>query len=352
MTASPPDLTVVIPTLDEGEGLAHLLVQLGQVRDIVLDVVVSDGGSTDDTVALARSHGARVVRGPPGRGQQLNRGRRAARAPTLLFLHADSRLTTPTQLADALRVFQHAVLRHDGRAAGHFQLCFHDARGPAFTYYEALSALGRAQTVNGDQGLLVTASWFDALGGFDPTMAFLEDQDFGARVWAQGTWVLLPGRLQTSARRFLSEGVAERSIHNAVIMAFFHIRNPRSAQASVVGYRVQSRSRMLSVGPLAGAVARLLKAEPELVLPLAQYVNRHALWRAAFWLDVRAHGPKAAGHHPRLDAYDRLVAPLMHNALGDACCVGPMLLTAAMVGVTYAAREARAASTPAGEAVG
>ena len=56
------------------------------------EVVVSDGGSGDGTLEVARGLGARVVCGPPGRGGQLNRGAAAAAADLLLFLHADTRL--------------------------------------------------------------------------------------------------------------------------------------------------------------------------------------------------------------------------------------------------------------------
>ena len=319
-----PELSVIIPTLDEAGGLGGLLEQLAAEDAIDLEVVVADGGSVDQTVAIAESGGARVVSSAAGRGRQLNRGREAARAPLLLFLHADSRLTENGQVARAVAAFRAAS--EEPELAGHFQLRFQGTREPMFTYYEGLSALGRAQTVNGDQGLLIRASWLDALGGFDARLPFLEDQALGVRIFEAGAWVLLPGRLETSARRFAVEGLVERSIHNAFTMAFFSFDYQPFLTATPSRYPVQEQSRRLRMTPLFREVWSLIRREPRLLLPLARYVNRHALWRAAFWLDVRRHGDAAVRRHPRLDVHDRWIAPWMYGRLGDALCILPMLV--------------------------
>ena len=89
-------LTVVIPARDEE----------GKVRDAVLSarasararVVVVDGGSRDDTVRVARSSGATVVKSARGRARQMNAGAMATPSrggdadDVLVFLHADSTL--------------------------------------------------------------------------------------------------------------------------------------------------------------------------------------------------------------------------------------------------------------------
>jgi glycosyltransferase involved in cell wall biosynthesis len=88
---SPPILTVVIPTLDEVSTIGRCLDAIG--TDACVEVVVSDGGSTDGTVDVVRTNGrAHLLRGPAGRGQQLRRGAAAATAARLPFLHADCRL--------------------------------------------------------------------------------------------------------------------------------------------------------------------------------------------------------------------------------------------------------------------
>lgn len=74
--------------MDAAAGLPGTLAALRPGCD---EVVVADGGSTDGTAAVARSHGARVVEAPRGRGVQLAAGVRAARGEWLLLLHADTR---------------------------------------------------------------------------------------------------------------------------------------------------------------------------------------------------------------------------------------------------------------------
>ena len=334
-----PDLTVVIPTLNEAGHIGQLLVQLQQQTGLTLEVVVADGGSTDDTIAIVRRAGVLLVEAAPGRGRQLNAGRRAARSPLLLFLHADSRLTGNTQLAKAVTAFERARAMASTPVAGHFQLRFHDAQGDAFTYYEGLSALGRAQTINGDQGMLLERHWLDTLGGFHEVLPFLEDQDLSSRIFASGAWVLLPGRIETSARRFHVEGTTARSIHNAVTMAFFSFQYAPFFALDRVQYRCQADSRRLAVRPLAREIWTLLRQQPRILLPLARYTNRHAIWRAAFWLDVRRHGAQAVHHHPWLSRYTRWVAPWMHTRIGDIVWVIPTVVAYLAVWAWHARRE-------------
>jgi cellulose synthase/poly-beta-1,6-N-acetylglucosamine synthase-like glycosyltransferase len=65
----PPIVSVIIPTLNEAELLPGLLADL-----VLVEIIVSDGGSLDETAALARTGGARVVHARQGRGPQLNAG--------------------------------------------------------------------------------------------------------------------------------------------------------------------------------------------------------------------------------------------------------------------------------------
>ncbi|MCW8984668.1 MAG: glycosyltransferase, partial [Thermoanaerobaculales bacterium] len=84
------ELAVVIPTLDEELCIGGCLDSVGTHEDV--EVIVSDGGSSDRTREYARSSGARVVTGARGRGPQLNIGAASSDSERLLFLHADCRL--------------------------------------------------------------------------------------------------------------------------------------------------------------------------------------------------------------------------------------------------------------------
>src|SRR5262249_13382024 len=135
-------------------------------------------------------------------------------------LHADSQLTAPRLLADALA----AVREAGARAAGHFPLRF-SGTSPEhalfYRYIEGKTRLNRPHTINGDQGLLLARRFFDELGGFDEPLPFLEDQPLPARIFERGKWIVLPGELVTSARRFETEGVRERYTLMAIIMGLY-----------------------------------------------------------------------------------------------------------------------------------
>lgn len=313
MDASPA-LSIVIPTRNDAAALDALLDDLRAQEDLGLQVIVADSGSTDGTLEVARRADV-VVHAGRGRGRALNAGRRAATAPTLLFLHADSAFTHRRQLRDALAVLRSA--RRDGdRVAGHFQLAF-VWRGPApagAAYYEAKSGLGRVETVNGDQGLLIDADWFDALGGYDESLPFLEDRVMDRAIHRHGRWVLLPGRLRTSGRRFEEEGLAARQAGSALaicmhalgIRAYFEDAQALYRPPGSVG---APPPRSMPFARLWGCVRTL---PPRQALARFYAIGGYArleAWQLAFALDYRRRGAACVADHPLLDRWDRHVTP-------------------------------------------
>ncbi|HEV7503760.1 MAG TPA: TIGR04283 family arsenosugar biosynthesis glycosyltransferase [Thermoanaerobaculia bacterium] len=210
-------LAIVVPTLNEEDTLRRNLPAALAVAD---EVVVSDGGSADATVEVARSLGARVVTGPPGRGVQLNRGAAAAiasntaKADILLFLHADT--TLPPGGAEAVRA---AVDR--GAPGGAFFLRF-DADRP-------MQRLG-SWLVNrrtrwlrvplGDQAQWATRETFETLGGF-PDWPLLEDVDFMGRLRQLPGFTIVEEPVTTGARRFLELGSVRTVTINWLIWLLF-----------------------------------------------------------------------------------------------------------------------------------
>lgn len=186
-------LSIVVPALDEAVELGRHLPGALALAD---QVVVSDGGSADETVEIARRLGARVVEGPACRGGQLNRGAAAADGELLLFLHADTAL--PAQAAALLRSAVTA-----GAVGGGFRVRF-DAESPVLALGTGLINLRTRLTrcPLGDQGQFVTRAAFDALGGFRD-WPVLEDLDLARRLKRLGPVVILPAEVTTSARRFL-----------------------------------------------------------------------------------------------------------------------------------------------------
>ena len=117
-------ISVVIPSLNAATALPACLAALveGLQAGLIREVILSDGGSTDGTRALADGWGAEVVSGAPSRGGQLRRGCDAAQGAWLLVLHADTVLAPGW--SDAVQ--DHMAHRAEG--AGWFRLRF-DQRG-------------------------------------------------------------------------------------------------------------------------------------------------------------------------------------------------------------------------------
>lgn len=209
-------MAIVMPTLNEAPALRRLLPAALAAAD---EVVVSDGGSTDETLDVARGLGARAVSGAPGRGGQLNRGAAAAGSEVLLFLHADTAL--PPEGAQLIRA---AVA--GGAVGGGFCLRF-DVDRP-------LLRLG-ARLINlrtrlgfpplGDQAQFVRRDVFLRMQGFRD-WPILEDIDFARRLRREGRTVLIEEQVTTAARRFVELGVVRTVATNWLIWALFLIGVP------------------------------------------------------------------------------------------------------------------------------
>ena len=205
-----------MPTLDESN---HLAACLESARAVAEELVVSDGGSQDDTVSLARSLGAAVVEGPPGRGGQLNRGAARATARALVFLHADSRL--PEGAREAIL---EALDR--GYRGGGFQLRFAaPGRMPRLGSWLVNLRSRITGCPLGDQSQFCLRSSFEEVGGFRE-WPILEDLDFIRRLKRQGRVVVLSPRVATSYRRYQSRGIGRNIATNWLIWALYLLRVP------------------------------------------------------------------------------------------------------------------------------
>ncbi|PRY94450.1 hypothetical protein BCF33_0038 [Hasllibacter halocynthiae] len=162
-------ISVVIPTLNAAGALPGLLGDLvtGAVQGLVREVVVSDGGSSDATAAIAAAAGARTLEGPPGRGGQLRRGCAAARGAWLWSLHADTRLP-PGWTGPAERFLAR------GTGAGWARLSFRAGGLPPRWVAGWANLRSRAGLPYGDQGLLLPRALYDASGGY-PDQPLMED---------------------------------------------------------------------------------------------------------------------------------------------------------------------------------
>ena len=314
-------LSIIIPALDEASALPELLQQLKMQQALCCEIIVADGGSRDRTMEIAGRAGVALVQSARGRARQMNTGAAQASGEFLLFLHADSKIECSILLADALSALSHEITQagHQ-RIAGHFPLRFMEiglAPTRFYRHLEGKTRLNRPYTINGDQGLLLSAAFFAQLGGFDEQLPFLEDQRIAAEIFKQGRWIVLPGQLLTSARRFEIEGRRERYTLMAIIMGLHAANVDEFFKQAPAAYVVQSETGGLQLQPMLQRIRRIFRQRGffqtlGILYRIGQFVRENA-WQVAYWRD-QAHD---AEHLPRLKFYDRWLQPLTRNPLAD-----------------------------------
>ena len=326
-----PLLSIIIPALNEAGTLPALLADLGRQEDIAFEIIIGDGGSTDATETVAGSFGSRFLRCPRGRGGQMNAAAGQATGIYFLFLHADSRLDDSRLLVNALATLQQAEKEHP-RVAGHFRLRFMRSgqrNRLAYRYIEEKTALNRTNTTNGDQGLLLSRTFYHQLGGFDDSLPFLEDQRLAEKIRDQGRWLTLPGSLHTSARRFENEGFHRRYLLMGMMMGLFSIGELAFFTRAPGVYRVQQETGQLLLTPFFGLLWSMVRRDWGLSGTLRTFYRlghyiRHNAWQLFFFLDVWLRPHLGPGRYPLLGFYDRLVAPCIDfrllSVFTGLCC--------------------------------
>ena len=219
----------MIPTLNAAEHLSRVLASFAN-SPIVREIVIADGGSNDDTVAIARPAGAVVVSAECGRGPQLRAGAAAATSEWLLFLHADCRLSPGWE--DAVEAF--LATFDAGSRAGYFAFALDDP-SPAARRLERIVAW-RCRAFGlpyGDQGLLIARSLYDAVGGFSP-LPLMEDVDLARRL-GRDRLALLDAMVISSANRYRTGGYFRRPLRNLFCLSLYFAGVPPRRIARLYG---------------------------------------------------------------------------------------------------------------------
>ena len=193
-------LAIVIPVLDEADTLSRRLRALAPLRNRGAHVVVVDGGSVDDTLAIAQAHADVALVAPRGRGAQMNAGAAVCAADILLFLHADTVL--PDQ-ADR-RVLE---ALQGTSVWGRFDVRI-DSPRPVFRCIERMMNWRSRWSgiATGDQAVFVRRDAFERAGGF-PDIALMEDIALSRALKRMAPPACLRAHVTTSARRWEKHGV-------------------------------------------------------------------------------------------------------------------------------------------------
>ena len=225
-----PGLSIIVPTLNEAEGIVAQLTSLSPLRERGHEVIVADGGSHDSTAELARPLADAVIDAPRGRAAQMNAGAACARGGVLLFLHADTRLPV---MADELLLGHLAV---SGWAWGRFDVIIEGSHPllPVIAWF--MNRRSRWTGIaTGDQAMFVRREAFDAAGGF-PGIALMEDIALSKILKSISPPLCLKSPVLTSGRRWERHGVLRTILKMwSLRLAYFFGADPVRL-AKVYGY--------------------------------------------------------------------------------------------------------------------
>ncbi len=194
-------LSIIVPVLNEAATIVAALEALAPLRARGHEVIVVDGGSADETVALAKPLADYVISSSRGRATQMNAGAAISRGEVLLFLHADTRLPPD---ADRLTL---DGLANSTRRWGRFDISI-DGAHPLLPVVATMMNLRSRFTgiATGDQAMFVAAQTFVSSNGF-PEIALMEDIAFSRTLKRVSPPLCLRARVTTSGRRWEQRGV-------------------------------------------------------------------------------------------------------------------------------------------------
>jgi glycosyltransferase involved in cell wall biosynthesis len=216
-------ISVVIPSLNAANSLPRCFNGLleAAMRGFVREVIVADGGSSDETLALAEAAGARVVSASACRGHLLQEGAEAARGDWVLFLHPETMLEAGWE-EEAASFIEDSSCENPRAAAFRFALDDFKARSRRL---ESMIAL-RCWLFGfpcGDQGLLIPRRLYHKTGGF--RRVAMEDIDFARRL-GRKRLVMLRSRAIIRAARYQQEGRLHQHVHNLSVLLLHALRVP------------------------------------------------------------------------------------------------------------------------------
>lgn len=191
--------SIIIPVLNEAALIQEVLHPLQAARQLGCEVIVVDGGSSDETCQLATPLADCVVQVSAQRARQMNAGAAQASGEFLLFLHADTVL--PNQALEEIKAALEQALwgRFDVHITGNARML--SVISFMMNWRSRLTSIA-----TGDQALFMHRTIFQQVGGF-PEQALMEDVEMSRRLRRHGRPANLTSKVQTSGRRWLQHGI-------------------------------------------------------------------------------------------------------------------------------------------------
>jgi glycosyltransferase involved in cell wall biosynthesis len=200
-----PSISIVIPALDEEKALPRLLASIRKQDFTSYEIIVADNRSQDGTAKVARSLGAKVVRGGmPGIGR--NRGAARARGEFLFFLDADVKLPR-NFLRDAYAEMQRRFIDLATCEIKPLSNLLIDR--VLHRLLNVILRMGQHTRYPHAPGfcILISRRLFQRIGGFDERLRLAEDHDLVVRASQYRPLRVLDSvSLWVDVRRFRKEG--------------------------------------------------------------------------------------------------------------------------------------------------
>ncbi len=210
ITDIPQKISVIIPTLNESSNIVNTIQDAYTGFDV--EVIVVDGGSSDNTHKLASIKGTKVIYGTSGRAYQMNLGAENATGDILLFLHADSKLPKNWD------IYVRSVFNNANVVAGYFKFAITEMfRGRKLVETLTNWRADKYKLPYGDQAIFVSKHAFQSVGGYQQ-VPIMEDVYFMKDIVQVGDVKGLNVTLGTSGRRWIKNGLIRTFLYNQLVL--------------------------------------------------------------------------------------------------------------------------------------
>ncbi len=211
-------ISVIVPTLNEAATIKKLILHLRKHGGKDLhEIIVSDGGSSDNTSQIATEVGATVIDSETkGRAVQMNLGANHSTGDILYFVHAD--MLPPAEFVTEIR---NAVSQN--KKAGCFRFRF-DSNKQLLSINSYFTRFNGIFSGGGDQSLYIEKKLFKQLGGFDQGHVIMEDFDLVTRLRKSGHGLyIIPKEAIVSARKYSNNSYLRVNLSNLLVFSLYKI---------------------------------------------------------------------------------------------------------------------------------
>ncbi len=205
-------ISIIIPVVNEENHLKKLLPLL--VNSEAKEVIVVDGGSTDNSKQIAEKLGAKVITSQKSRAKQMNAGAKAATEDILYFVHADS--IPPSSFHEDIKSHQDKNIPF-----GCFRSLF-DTKNRFLRINSYFSRYKGMMFRGGGQTLWITKNFFQELNGYDESLKLMEEYDFIKRASQKSDYKVIQKDVLVSTRTYDENGnFKTQFIYGLIMFGFF-----------------------------------------------------------------------------------------------------------------------------------